>query len=54
MWTITFVNIFDISYTWHNDDEPADCKLIHETVQQLHAELRQARDVIRWHQFNGS
>ena len=26
-------------YSWHNSKEPADCKLIHETVQ--HAELSQ-------------
>ena len=37
-------------YSWHNSKEPADCKLIHETVQQLHAELSQTRDVIQWHQ----
>ena len=53
-------------YSWHNSKEPADCKLIHETVQhnskepadcklmqklqQLHAELIQTRDAIRWHQ----
>ena len=37
-------------YSWHNSKEPADCKLIHETVQQLHAELSQTRDTIRWHQ----
>ena len=37
-------------YSWHNSKEPADCKLIHETVQQLHAELSQTRDAIRWHQ----
>ena len=41
-------------YSWHNSKEPADCKLIHETVQQLHAELNQSRGAIRWHQFNGS
>ena len=35
-------------YSWHNSKEPADCKLIHETVQ--HAELSQTRDAIRWHQ----
>ena len=28
-------------------------KLIHETVQQLHAELSQTRGAIRRHQFNG-
>ena len=37
-------------YSWHNSKEPADCKLIHETVQQLHTELSQTRDAIRWHQ----
>ena len=45
-------------YSWHNSKEPADCnsvhcKLIHETVQQLHAELSQTSqttDAIRWHQ----
>ena len=26
-------------YSWHNSKEPADCKLLHETVQ--HAELNQ-------------
>ena len=26
-------------YSWHNSKEPADCKLIHETVQ--HTELSQ-------------
>ena len=35
-------------YSWHNSKEPADCKLIHETVQ--HAKLSQTRDAIRWHQ----
>ena len=34
-------------YSWHNSKEPADCKLIHETVQ--HAELCQTRDAIQWH-----
>ena len=28
-------------YSWHNSKQPADCKLMHETVQQLHAELSQ-------------
>ena len=37
-------------YSWHNSKEPADGKLIHETVQQMHAELSQTRDAIRWHQ----
>ena len=41
-------------YSWHNSKEPADCKLIHETVQQLHAKLSQSRGAIQWHQFNGS
>ena len=35
-------------YSWYNSKEPADCKLIHETVQ--HAKLSQTRDAIRWHQ----
>ena len=33
-------------YSWHNSKEPADCKLIHETVQQLHSELSQTRNAI--------
>ena len=37
-------------YSWHNSKEPTNCKLIHETLQQLHAELSQTRDAIRWQQ----
>ena len=36
-------------YSWHNSEEPFDCKLTHETAVQ-HAELSQTRDAIRWHQ----
>ena len=41
-------------YSWHNSKKTADSKLIHEIVQQLHAELSQTRDAIRRRQFNGS
>ena len=44
LWHFLFIRL----YSWHNSKEPANCKLIHETVQ--HAELSQTRDAIRWHQ----
>ena len=49
-WMVTVVSISDISelFVCTLGKEPADCKLMLETAQHLHAEPSQGFD-IRWH-----